>query len=589
MANDVKLLDLKPNQRLLDATFDGYKLSLEPISKLKFPLAIPPHKIFPSDEQYSSLHAQLFGLQNHLVRDPWATNTTYFVDANRNVQCIKYNEQNGKLDPLTSVYRLRQGDRSSNDYNSSFVFVSEKYCLLTDGLGVIQVIDTGDRFNKAEWKSVHSEAGLDGSHRFYIEDARLEIANETKLIYCILLHVEYVENSFETFLNLVQLKQELTGAWVKTNLKEIRLKNLPTYCSLEPRSSAIVLCTDRAVKLDENDEAPTSQQNNDPTPEEKPIPFTWTQLDDDISIKFALTPVQQKCDFKVSTKDQWIHVTYQNESLLEGKLFGEIDSDLTTWSMESERAGEPCIQVTLVKKDTTPAKWSSLLADQIISDKNDEPAEAHKYGLTSVLQSEIEDCDMDINDLDNDHNLCKLNRISDRIILLPFTNLSIFAVRIDTTTFTVTHKLNLGSNRPLFTLNQRPGALPAIVIRSDVDALIWTPKFSPANPSDWSLNHEATLNAFGYVQASKQQKKYIQCSPNAEYAIICEPHRHVFIYKMNNNSAVGLKKRGGGKVTIGQQKLFSMEEQDEILGIVVEDEITILLTEKYIFVLQINA
>lgn len=162
-------------------------------------------------------------------------------------------------------------------------------------------------------------------------------------------------------------------------------------------------------------------------------------------------------------------------------------------------------------------------------------------------------------------------------------------VRIDTTSFTITHKLNLGSNRPLFTLNQRPGTLPAIAIRSDVDALIWVPKYTIANPSDWTVTHEATLNAFGYVQASKQQKKYIQCSPSANYAVICEPHRHVFIYKMNNSSAIGLKKRSGGKVSIGQQKLFSLDEQDEIVGIVVEDEITILLTEKYIFVVQINA
>lgn len=141
----------------------------------------------------------------------------------------------------------------------------------------------------------------------------------------------------------------------------------------------------------------------------------------------------------------------------------------------------------------------------------------------------------------------------------------------------------------MFTLNQRPGTLPAIVIRSDVDALIWVPKVSIANPADWTLQHEATLNAFGYVQASKQQKKYMQCSPNADYAIICEPHRHVFLYKMSNSSAIGLKKRSGGKVSIGQQKLFSMEEQDEIVGMVVEDEITILLSEKYVFVLQINA
>lgn len=254
MSSDIKLLDLKPNQTLLDASFDGYKLSLEPISKIKSPLTIPPHKIIPSEEQYSSLHAQLFGLQNHLIRDSWATNTSYFADANGNIQCIKYNEQTAKLDPLTTVYKLRQSNRSSSDYNISFSFVSEKYCILTDGLAVLHLIDTGDRFNKSEWKSVYSDIGLGGSSgRFYVEDAKFEIANETKIINCILLHIEYVENSFETFLNLVQLKQEQNGVWLKADLKEIRLKNLPTYCSLEPRSSAIVLCTDRPVNLASTD------------------------------------------------------------------------------------------------------------------------------------------------------------------------------------------------------------------------------------------------------------------------------------------------------------------------------------------------
>lgn len=413
MSNDVKLLDLKPNQKLLDATFDGYKLSLEPISKIKVPLTIPPHKVFPSEEQYSSLHAQLFGLQNHLVRDPWALNYTYFADADRNIQCIKYNEQTAKLDPLATVYRLRQSSRSPIDYNISFTLVSEKYCILTDGTGILHVIDTGDRFNKTEWKSIYSDSALEGSRRFYIQDARFEIANETKNIYCVLLHIEYEENSFETILNLVQLKQEQNGVWLKTDLKEIKLKNLPTYCSLEPRSSAIVLCTDRVVNLNPTDENQMSQ-SNEPETEEKSISFTWTQLDDDIFIKFKLSEGHEKCNFKVTSKDQWINVTYKNEALLEGKLFSEIDSDLTTWSMECERTGVQYIQVTLVKKDSSNSKWSSLLADKDMFEKidGDSTSEVHKFGLTSVLQSEIEDCDMDINDLDNDYNLRKSLQIS---------------------------------------------------------------------------------------------------------------------------------------------------------------------------------
>lgn len=143
--------------------------------------------------------------------------------------------------------------------------------------------------------------------------------------------------------------------------------------------------------------------------EEKPLPFTWTQLDEDIFIKFKLSSAHEKCNFKVTSTDQSINVTYQTEPLLEGKLFGEIDSDLTTWSMESDGT-LPYVQVTLVKKDTSNSKWTSLLADRVICDKiddDDTTAEAQRFGLTSVLQSEMEDCDMDINDLDNDYNLRK--------------------------------------------------------------------------------------------------------------------------------------------------------------------------------------
>lgn len=407
MSSEVKLLDLKPNPNLLDATFDGYKLSLEPISKIKFPLLVPPHKIFPSEEQYSSLHAQLFSLQNHLVHDPWAKNTMYFADSNRNIQCIKYNEQTAKLDPLTTVYRLRQCNPSPTDYNISFTFISEKYCVLTDGLGVLYLIDTGDRFTKSEWKSVYSDFGIESSLRFYVQDAKFEFNNGTKNVWCVLLHIEHVETSFETFLNLVQLKQDENGVWSKIGLKDIKLKNLPTYCSLEPRSSAIVLCTDTSINLNSTEKDETTLPRNEQ--EENPFPFTWTQLDDDIFIKFKLSKAQDKCDFKVNSKDQWITITYQTESLLTGKLFGEVVSDLTTWSMETERTGAKYIQVTLVKKDSSNFKWTSLLSEQDISEKIEDETEpeAQKYSLTSVLQPEMEDCDMNINDLENDYSLRK--------------------------------------------------------------------------------------------------------------------------------------------------------------------------------------
>lgn len=163
---------------------------------------------------------------------------------------------------------------------------------------------------------------------------------------------------------------------------------------------------------------------------------------------------------------------------------------------------------------------------------------------------------------------------------------------MDAITHKVTHKSNLGSNNPvLFTLSLRAGNPLAFALRSDVDTCIWLPNIQ-YNAVETTLNvkHEGTLNAFGYIQASKQQKKFMQCSPDMSYAIICEPHRHIFVYKSKYDTASGLKNRNSSaKISIGQQKLITMDESDEVLGIVCQNETTILLTRNHVLCLQINS
>lgn len=164
---------------------------------------------------------------------------------------------------------------------------------------------------------------------------------------------------------------------------------------------------------------------------------------------------------------------------------------------------------------------------------------------------------------------------------------------MDAISHQTTHKANLGSNNPvLFTLSLRAGSPLAFALRNDVDACVWLPYVQSNAENDVTLNikHEGTLNAFGYIQASKQQKKFMQCSPDMNYAIICEPHRHIFVYKSTYATAAGLKNRNSStKISIGQQKLITMDDSDEVLGIVCQTETTILLTQKHVLCLQINS
>lgn len=73
------------------------------------------------------------------------------------------------------------------------------------------------------------------------------------------------------------------------------------------------------------------------------------------------------------------------------------------------------------------------------------------------------------------------------------------------------------------------GCLPVFCLRHDVDALVWQPASNPeAAEKYW--NHIATFDALGYVQASKEDKKFSTCAPDMSYACISDSTKHVYIY-----------------------------------------------------------
>lgn len=147
----------------------------------------------------------------------------------------------------------------------------------------------------------------------------------------------------------------------------------------------------------------------------------------------------------------------------------------------------------------------------------------------------------------------------------------------------------MSSSPPLFTTSLRPGFPMAIATRQDVDCSLWLQQFNPSKPDEWSLRHEGNLHAFAYVQASKQQKKFMDCSPDLGYAIISESHRHVFLYKSKYDTASGLRNRNGPQVSIGKQHLITLEDAGEVLGLTTSNAVATLLTEKCVLFVQIDS
>ncbi|XP_052873775.1 nudC domain-containing protein 1 [Anopheles cruzii] len=482
--------ELRPDRKLLKSNFDGYKVSLDtiPVLRTELPTLRQAHRTHPNKHQYSYHHARLFGLHNHLVRDPWNSGHCYFVDVAGLVQRVQYEPRCGRIKPLSHVYKLcflltdNAAEDAASPYNCSLVFISERIGLLADGKGMIHVLDTGDRTTGSKWKaeSVLPEQG-DTSHLpiggSILLDAQLAYAdNGQPQIHAIALQVQQnLEHSFEPVLFWFRLDQRQEGSVEPT--RRGAQSQLLRYGKRKECSGRLEAFRANRFEHHQLDVGSTSPEENVP---------------------------------------------------------------------ESE---SPCLDGTV---ETSRDSLSNNLAPN--------------------LDTPLEECDF--GEADGEEQYFTLERIA-------------------RDTCRVTNRVSLGTGPPLFSVRMRPAAPEALVLRYDVDALLWQPQAPPTTGwtvegDEWNLLHEGTLQAFGYVQASKRRQKYLACAPDLRYAVICESERLLFIYRSSHHGSSQLRQRNGPQVSIGQQHLVSLDDGSEIIGICCENEAILLLTEKSFFTVQLE-
>ncbi|KAG5671957.1 hypothetical protein PVAND_002123 [Polypedilum vanderplanki] len=568
----MKVIDLRVDSKLIKTNFDGYKLSLKPIAILKIENINKVHRrIANSSSEYGFLHSYLFQLHNHFYGDPFLCNTSYYIDETYNVNKISYDSNSGKLKPLTSVYKFKsiQNDEIEGKYNMKLKFVSEKYCLLSDGIGGLQIIDTGDRQKNDEWKKIDSLQPLFEGKGFILQDCKFKIESGEKVIHCLLLYIKQEDDKFYNFVNWITLKEESsTKKWTCVAKRILKGKGTLYYLSFDPHCNAIVYSSNHAYKyIEDNVNEIVEEQSMEITENEEmqaadSHTFQWTQNGEDITINFNRIPDATNDMYHVKSLQSHIEVRCGQQILVKSDLFAEIDVDLTTWTLEND-----FIQVNLIKRNPDLI-WPYLIPSgpmETSQNNSNQPMNLFNTQPVADLNSQMEECDFgDDGNQDDEY----------------------FIERLDSVTHKATHKIFLGSNHPLFSKTLRPGFPKAIAIRNDVDCCLWIQQQISPN-DEWTLKHEGTLHAFGYVQASKRDKKYLMCSMDMNLSVICESSRHLFIYKNSYSTASGLRKRNGPQVQIGQQKVISFDDVGEIYGINVENEIIMLLTENSIMCLQL--
>jgi hypothetical protein len=125
-----------------------------------------------------------------------------------------------------------------------------------------------------------------------------------------------------------------------------------------------------------------------------------------------------------------------------------------------------------------------------------------------------------------------------------------------------------------------------------VDGLIWQLNdITIENDVPW--RHEATLNAFGYVQASKQNRKFISISPDSSYALIVDMRTHLYLYKQqacaSNLPGASLRNRKTGQTVehIAKQHMISLENHQDIRGVWTNHEHIYILIANQFFVISL--
>lgn len=88
-------------------------------------------------------------------------------------------------------------------------------------------------------------------------------------------------------------------------------------------------------------------------------------------------------------------------------------------------------------------------------------------------------------------------------------------------------------------------------LKMDLDCLFFEVK------ARLEATHTGVMSAFGYIQASKRQKKFLTFTDNLQFAVIVEASRHVYLYRQP----------AAEKGKHADQFLYDLSTTEEILGI----------------------
>lgn len=351
-----RLIELKPNRLLLDSNFDGYKLSLREILDMKSFFHIKVDRVLLNSNQYSILHAKLFGFQNHLIADEFDENgSVYFIDEDWNINKVYYKSVSDELCNPVKVWQVpKLRERICGDYNVSMKFISLDLVVVCDGTGFLYILHTGCRDNDDKFSSSFSAEVAGPNEPFVLLDAFLNQEKNNHELHVLLLSIKQ-DNPNEPYFSLLHWITLIleNGIWSQTSIKQLKTKGAVQYAAIEKLCEAIYIVSDNECNIILNSDNPIV---NESQKSENDIHYTyeWTQTAEDISIYIVLPENPNKQLVDVKSEPLKLDIKYDN-ILVSGSLHQRIDSDLTNWYIEHNKL------VISLSKQESGLIWPELI------------------------------------------------------------------------------------------------------------------------------------------------------------------------------------------------------------------------------------
>jgi len=304
--------------------------------------------------------------------------------------------------------------------------------------------------------------------------------------------------------------------------------------------------------------------------------YTWRQNNTDIIVSLILKNQELTIsDLKVDIWDDKIFVSIQKPTqiiLLNGELHGLIDSVNSKFEIiDGNRLEIKLVKIdkfswTEVLKGDTNGKYipdSDILkmASESLMEFTSEKEVTETFNSRPVFNAEsIEDCDI----------------VSTESLSLSW---------LEFETHQVARSVDFGGHQFLFASRISTEEPPNICLRYDVDGLLYRIPSDPLQKrsNEFESAHWATFNAFGYVEAAKESRRIVSCSPSAKYAVIVDQRRNVYVYWREVESELRNRHSGEKSLKISRQSLLTVDSGQHILGLIVLDNYIFVLTDMALY------